>query len=123
MDYVECVQAQAVNLTWAKQVKNGETQSPSLSYTTVKNAILVTASMEPIVEPMHIPHAAEANNETIPQGLESLVISYQANQPIDPQLWNSNFCSISLFGIDEFLAGDAKNITCSLLRMAIFIKQ
>jgi len=122
MDYVECIQAQVVNLTWAEQVKNGETQSPSLSYTTVKNAILVIASMEPIVEPMHVPHAAEADNETIPQGLEPLVIPYQTNQPIDPQLWDSNFCSISLFGIDEFLARDTKDITCSLLRMAVFIK-
>jgi len=30
---------------------------------------------------------------------------------------------ISLFGIDEFLAGDTKNIACSLQRIATFIKQ
>jgi len=29
----------------------------------------------------------------------------------------------SLFGIDEFLAGDTKNIACSLQRIATFIKQ
>jgi len=45
----------------------------------VKNAIPVTTSVEPVIKPMHVPHAAGANNETIPQGLESLAIPYQAN--------------------------------------------
>ena len=43
----------------------------------MKNAIPVTASVEPVVKPMHVPHAAGANNEIIPQGLESLVIPYK----------------------------------------------
>ena len=65
MDYVECVQAQVDNLTQAEQVKNGEIQSPFLFYTTAKNAIPVTASVEPVVEPIYVPHAAGTNNETI----------------------------------------------------------
>jgi len=55
--------------------------------------------------------------------LEPLVILYQANQPADLQLWNGNFFPIFLFGINKFLSGDAKNIVCFLLKIAIFIKQ
>ena len=57
-----------------------------------------------------------------PPELEPLVISCQANQPADPQLWDGNFLSISLFGTDDFLANNTKNITCSLQRIATFIK-
>jgi len=42
---------------------------------------------------------------------------------VGPQLWNRNFCSVSLFGTSEFLTGDAKNIACFLQRIATFIKQ
>jgi len=52
-----------------------------------------------------------------------LVISYQANQLMDPQLWDSYFCSISLSEIDKYLARNIKNIICLLLRMTVFIKQ
>jgi len=45
-----------------------------------------TASIGHAVESMHVPHAVEINSEKIPQGLDSLVISYQANQPVDLQL-------------------------------------
>ena len=74
------------------------------------------------VKHVHIPYILETNN-TFVLGLELLVILYQANQPADPQLLNSNFCSILLFGIDKYLAGNAKNIIYPLLRMGMFIKQ
>jgi len=38
-------------------------------------------------------------------------------------LWNSNFSSISLFGTVKVLESNAKNIACSLQRIATFIKQ
>ena len=38
-------------------------------------------------------------------------------------LWDGTFSSISLFGTIEVLEGDAKNIVCSLQRIATFIKQ
>jgi len=38
-------------------------------------------------------------------------------------LWDSTFSSISLFSTVEVLEGDAKNIVCSLQRIATFIKQ
>jgi len=68
------------------------------------------------------PHRILINNTCIPQGLESLAIPYLANQPADSQLWDSNFCLISLFRIDKYLKGDAKIIICSLLKMTAFIR-
>jgi len=55
--------------------------------------------------------------------MEPSVIPCAINQPADPQLWNGNFCSISLFGMNEYLEDNTKNITCSLLRMIVFIRQ
>jgi len=49
--------------------------------------------------------------------LVSLAIPYQNNQLADPQLWDSNFASISLFGMNKYLTGDAKNIMCLLYRI------
>ena len=43
------------------------------------------------------------------QSLEPSVILYQANQLADLQLWDSNFCLISLFDVDKYLASDVKN--------------
>jgi len=42
---------------------------------------------------------------------------------VNPQLWDGSFCSIFLFRINEYLEGDAKNIICSLYRIATFIRQ
>ena len=38
-------------------------------------------------------------------------------------MWNSNFYPVFLFGIDNYLEGDIKNVIYSLLRIALFIKQ
>ena len=80
-------------------------------------------SIEPAVKLIHVPCAIEINNVSVPQDLESLVILYMANQSVDPQLWNDNFCPISLFRLDEYLEEDAESIICSLLRIAVFIRQ
>ena len=66
MDYVEQVQAMSKNLTWAEQVENGEVESLSLSYVTVKEAMTDITSMEPAVKPMHVSHATDINNTSIP---------------------------------------------------------
>jgi len=43
---------------------------------------------------------------------------------VDPQLWNSSFSPIPLFGQNKYLKGNSKNIICSLLRIVVaFIKQ
>ena len=51
------------------------------------------------------------------------VVTYMINQPVNPQLWDNSFYLISLFRMNKYLKGDSKNITCSLLKMAAFIKQ
>jgi len=53
----------------------------------------------------------------------SKVIPYNANVPADPSLWDENFSATSLFGTNEFLNSDINNITCSLKRMAYFLRQ
>ena len=116
MDYVEHIEAQSRKLTWAKQVESREQLDSSQTNT----------SLEHIKNPVYIPHDNNSNNMNntfLSPNLESSVILYQTNQPADPQLWDGYFTWISLFGIDEFLAGDIKNIACSLQRIATFIKQ
>jgi len=56
------------------------------------------------------------NNLASAPDLEPSVIPYQANQSVDPQLWDGNFSLVSLFSTDEFLTDDARNIACSLQR-------
>jgi len=73
-----------------------------------------TTSKGPMVKSMYVFHAAEIDCKNVLGGLEPLVISYQVNQSADLQLWDGNFCTISLFGIDKYLESDARNITCSL---------
>ena len=73
--------------------------------------------------PNSVPQDNGINYLATPPDLEPSAIPWQANQPADPQLWDGNFSSISLFGTDEFLDSDAKNIACSLQRIATFIKQ
>ena len=38
------------------------------------------------------------------------------------QLWNGSFLPVFLFETNEYLEEDVRNITCLLLRMAMFIK-
>jgi len=50
-------------------------------------------------------------------------IIYVANHFADLQLWDSNFYSILIFDMNEYLEDDAKNVMCSLLRIGVFIRQ
>ena len=81
-----------------------------------------SGNIAPIFEAMHILHTTVVNNTCVPQDIETTAIPYLDNQPVDSQLWNGNFCLISLFGIDIYLEGNTKNITCSLLRIMAFIR-
>jgi len=54
--------------------------------------------------------------------IESLAILYNNNQPADPGFWNGLFALVLLFRINQFFSSNAQNITCSLLRINIFIK-
>ena len=79
--------------------------------------------MEHAGNPIYVPHSNDANNMLSPLELELSVILYQDNQFANTQLWNSNFASILLFSTDKYLVDDMKNIVCSLVRIAVFIKQ
>ena len=58
----------------------------------------------------------------ISQDIELFMILYIINQLTDPQLWDGSFCLISIFGMNKYLEDNTKNIICSLLRIAAFIK-
>jgi len=62
------------------------------------------------------------NEICLPQGLESTAIPYTDNQPVNLLLWDSNFYLIFIFGRNEYLEGNVKNIACSLLRIVAFIR-
>jgi len=55
--------------------------------------------------------------------LESTAVSYQENQPADPDLWDSIFVPISIFGVNQCISDDPQNITYSLFYIVMFIKQ
>ena len=69
---------------WADQVENGNLQSPLLSYAMAKEGTVNSTSIVPTVESTHVPHAPESSNTSMPQGIESSVIPYAANQPANP---------------------------------------
>jgi len=71
---------------------------------------------------MPIPHGQGMEKSVKPM-IESLAILYNNNQLVDPDFWDGLFALVLLFRINKFLSSNAQNITCSLLRINIFIKQ
>jgi len=55
--------------------------------------------------------------------IELMVISYGDNQPVDPNLCDGSFSPTFIFGVNESLDKDSKNIALSLQRIRMFIKQ
>jgi len=95
----------------------------SLLYTFLKEEVKDSSNMVLVTENACTPYVATDINMYILQGLEFVVIPYQENQPVDPLLWDSNLCLVSLFDINNYLEDDVKNVICSLFRMTAFIKQ
>jgi len=118
--YVDRIQELSNSPAWAEQVENEVFQPTSLSYAIREN---VSTNLTPNIELNRAPIEAASNNTCSTQGLEPSIIPYTANQPADSQLWDGNFCPISIFRINEYLEGDARNINCSLHRIAAFIRQ
>ena len=58
MDYGDHVQAQANNITWA----NGEVQSPSLFYVSLKKAISDTVNIGLVVDSIYVSYVVEINS-------------------------------------------------------------
>ena len=123
IDYIERVQAIANNPIWAKQIDNNTTQTLSLSYMIVKEETDIPTNLVSPEVPIHIPHVNKTNNICAFQSVEPSIFSYTANQFVNLQLWDGSFCPVSLFGMNEYLEGNTRNITCSLLRIVAFIKQ
>jgi len=57
----------------------------------------------------------------MPQGIETTSISYEKNCPMEPNAWDREAYSISIFRNMNFLDTDTKNIEMLLLYMANFI--
>ena len=138
MEYAEHVKAVTNNTTWADQVELSESQGPALSYTFPKIRNIESANQTNANKPISIlysmisdntcaPQDVELQSNTVnickPQGLEVSTIPYSVNQLVDPQLWNSNFCLISIFSMNEYIESNAKNIVCSLYQIVAFIRQ
>ena len=51
----------------------------------------------------------------------NIQLSYDIDQALDPELWDSNFWAISLHGSIEHLVSNTKNIKDSLIRMCKYI--
>jgi len=56
------------------------------------------------------------------QGFTNVPIPYEVDKPVEPNAWDGEAHSISIFGTMKFLEIDSMNITTSLLCMANFIK-
>jgi len=63
------------------------------------------------------------NFNTPPEPFSPMVIPYSTNVPANPNLWDGNFTATSLFGTNEFLQSNVRNMACSLQCMACFLKQ
>ena len=124
-EYAECIQVFANNPTWVEQVKLSELQEPTLFYMSPKVGEMEPANQANAMEFTPVLHGATSNDMCTPQGailqltnvnmcesqeLEPSTIPYTVNQLADLQLWDSSFCPISIFGINNYLKGDAKNI-------------
>ena len=107
----ECIQALANNPTWADQIEISKSEEPALFYVTPKVGETNTANEATAIENIPEPYGMVTNNMCEPQSLEPSTILYSVNQPVNPQLWDGSFCPISIFEINEYLEGNAKNIT------------
>ena len=58
-----------------------------------------------------------------PHSFNVFIIPYLASQPISLKFWNSNYCSISIFGSDELEVKDVDNIKLLILCITDFIKK
>ena len=52
----------------------------------------------------------------------NIQLNYKINQALNPELWDGEFCAVSLHGSMEYLVSDIKNIKEFLWRMGKYIK-
>jgi len=70
----------------------------------------------------HVPSEDPALNSTSSNNVFNINLNYDIDQALDPEEWNSNFHTISLYGTIKHLASDIKNIKDSLQRMGKYIR-
>jgi len=119
MDYAERVASQ--------NNMDVEVSDPIPSQVEVPSALVHDLSF-PALAPTNSYNVAASNptplhDETTPQPAPPSIIPYSANVPADPNLWDGDFSATSIFGTNEFLQGDVRNIACSLSRIATFFRQ
>jgi len=73
------------------------------------------------MEALNLTQASHYENSTEPS--PPAIIPYSANVLADPNLWDSDFRPTSLFGTNEFLQSNVRNMACSLQQMASFLRQ
>ena len=61
------------------------------------------------------------NNVANNNNMFNIQLQYNINQALDPESWDSNFQTISLYGSMEYLASNIKNIKESLGRIQKYI--
>ena len=80
-------------------------------------------SSAPSLNTLQTPPQNEEASNSITAPVTPTAIPYEANSPADPNLWDGHFGPVSLFGTNEVLQNDMHNISCSLIRIAQFIRQ
>jgi len=83
----------------------------------------ISTSVPTIQDNVLLSHVQGMSTSTMRSNIESTAISYGDNQPVDPNLWDGSFSPISIFGVNESLSKNTKNIVHSLQRIRTYIKQ
>jgi len=117
---VERIEVQSTNVSWANQVNMEEDISPPPPNQLQRQILKAEAIPN---QTMSSSHPTEHSTIEPYPNTEPTIILYQTNGPVDPNLWDGNFTPVSLLSVDECLNGNVKNISCSLQRIAIFMKQ
>ena len=124
--YMDKMETQNHCLTWAEQIDS--LQNYQLSYTTSNKEKNYNQDKAIRLNNSPQPCSKNTNNNNIDtsyfHGLETSFISYEDNQPTNPNSWNDCTASIFIFRNSNSIPIpiDIKNIKISLYQIADFIK-
>jgi len=112
LDYAKRIEAQPTNVSWVDQINIENDASPSPPNQLQGQINETKVAISHILS--NLPCFSGDNAVNSSPSTKPSIIPYQINSPADPNLWDSNFALVLLHGIDEYLNGNAKNISCSL---------